>query len=186
MDFWPQSHKRTNLCPLRYPVYGPSLPKVLLSGAMSSSPEPMACRPAHCWVERKHLQPFSPRRMFSLCASWNIWTPVWQPSKGQLKQKEICTTSKYPSLPTAVSLRKCRGLVHHLYVQSLPKGMEWGVKGETSPRPPFTASPQWDSLLYQRKKMSIASLGCPFELGEPPRTFLKSKHHNRPNKKSNY
>lgn len=104
LDFWSQSHKRTNLCSLWYPVCAPSLPKVLLSGlwvqAQSRCP---AGLPTTVWkgntfnlslhVERFHWLPTD------LCACfWNIWTPVWQPSKVQLKQKSVplANTPRYP------------------------------------------------------------------------------------------
>lgn len=60
-------------------------------------------------------------------------------------------------------------------------GYRAGSGGETSAWPPFTASPQWDLLLCQRGEMDMAGL----KLGEPPRKFLKSKHHTGQTKAPN-
>jgi hypothetical protein len=113
----------------------PSLCSFIAQGppewAVSSSSEQMSCRPSHHCVERKHLQPFSPCRTFSL-ASYRLVCLLLEHMDSSLAafqsaiKTEISTTSKYPSLPTAVSLGKCRGLGHHLCVYRVCKRVRSG------------------------------------------------------------
>lgn len=147
---------------------------------MRASPEQddLRVRPPLCGNETPSAFP----------STWNVFTVGLLPGTYGLNlaafqraiKTENCTTSRYPSLPTAVSLRKCQGFTRHLCVQSQLQGTEQGV-GETSAWPPFTASPQWDLLLCQRGEMNMAGL----KLGEPPRKFLKSKHHTGQTKAPN-
>ena len=136
LDFWPRRTIREQSSVLEAPILGSSITSALgnhraqgglLSGAVCASPEQddLRVRPPLCGNETPSAFP----------STWNVFTVGLLPGTYGLNlaafqraiKTENCTTSRYPSLPTAVSLRKCQGFARHLCVQSQLPGTEQGV-----------------------------------------------------------